>query len=174
MLGANTSQPGNHTPPVCPFLRRCCSVRVARFAALAGPQIRTHTPRTACGPASPEARAGLSVPRNTAVLRLPPVFRRFPRTSWLSACHGKRVRAVDILGHVQPTEIDMADLNVLEQRLARAKAALRDEKKRAKEREDQQILSVVRRSGLTLVSLETLLTNPPGAASVSEPGSDQS
>lgn len=66
----------------------------------------------------------------------------------------------------------MADLGLLQQRLARAKAALRDEKKRAKEREDQQILSVVRRSGLTLIALETLLSSPPGAASVSEPVSE--
>lgn len=63
----------------------------------------------------------------------------------------------------------MADLNVLEQRLARAKAALRDEKKRTKEREDQLILSAVRRSGLALVDLETLLANRVSAAPVSEP-----
>lgn len=63
----------------------------------------------------------------------------------------------------------MADLSILEQRLARAKAALRDEKKRKKEREDQQILSMVRRSGLALVDLETLLANRGAGAPVSEP-----
>lgn len=51
----------------------------------------------------------------------------------------------------------MTDLTVLEARLARAKAALRNERKRKKEREDHFILSAVRRSGLSLLDLETLL-----------------
>lgn len=62
----------------------------------------------------------------------------------------------------------MADLSVLEQRLARAKAALRDEKKRKKDREDQLILSAVRRSGLGLVDVVTLLANRVAPEPVSE------
>jgi hypothetical protein len=66
-------------------------------------------------------------------------------------------------------ENDMADLSILQQRLARARAAVRDEKKRAKEREDQLILSTVRRSGLALVDLETLLANRVAPESIPEP-----
>ncbi len=56
----------------------------------------------------------------------------------------------------------MTDINILQERLDRAKAALREAKKRAKNHEDQQILSAVRRSGLTLVDLESLLAKDRG------------
>lgn len=66
----------------------------------------------------------------------------------------------------------MTDINILQQRLERAKAALRAEKKKAKGREEQQILSAVRRSGLALVDLETLLANRVAQEPVSEPVSE--
>lgn len=67
----------------------------------------------------------------------------------------------------------MTDINILQQRLERAKAALRAERKRAKAREDQQILGAVRRSGLRLLELETLLASRVAPESVSEPAPEQ-
>ena len=67
------------------------------------------------------------------------------------------------------TEIDMAQLDILQQRLERAKAALRDAKKREREREQQRIFDLVRRSGLSLADLETLLANRAVSAPVSAP-----
>lgn len=63
----------------------------------------------------------------------------------------------------------MTDINILQQRLDRAKAALRDAKKRAREHEQQRIFDAVRRSGLSLSDLENLLANRAPAAPVSEP-----
>lgn len=63
----------------------------------------------------------------------------------------------------------MAQLDILQQRLERAKAALRDAKKREREREQQRIFDLVRRSGLSLADLETLLANRAVSAPVSDP-----
>ncbi|MHB0973198.1 MAG: hypothetical protein ACYC0P_03035 [Thiobacillus sp.] len=63
----------------------------------------------------------------------------------------------------------MAQLDILQQRLERAKAALRDAKKREREREQQRIFDLVRRSGLSLADLETLLANRAVSAPVSAP-----
>lgn len=63
----------------------------------------------------------------------------------------------------------MNDLDILQQRLDRAKAALRDAKRRQREREQQRIFDLVRRSGLSLADLETLLANRAVSAPVSEP-----
>lgn len=61
----------------------------------------------------------------------------------------------------------MTDINILQQRLDRAKVALRQEKKRQREREQQRVFDLVRRSGLSLTELETMLvahTVPPSVS----------
>lgn len=50
----------------------------------------------------------------------------------------------------------MANIETLEQRLARAKAALREAKKREKTEEEKRIFDAIRRSGLTLADVEKL------------------
>lgn len=63
----------------------------------------------------------------------------------------------------------MTDINVLQQRLDRAKAALREAKRRDREREQQRIFDAVRRLGLSLSDVESLLANHTASASVSDP-----
>lgn len=63
----------------------------------------------------------------------------------------------------------MTDVDILQQRLDRAKAALRDAKRRQRERDQQRIFDLVRRSGLSLADLETLLANRAVSAPVSDP-----
>lgn len=63
----------------------------------------------------------------------------------------------------------MEQIDILQQRLARAKAALRDAKRRQKEQEQQRIFDLVRRSGLSLGDLETLLANRQGAGGETKP-----
>lgn len=60
-------------------------------------------------------------------------------------------------------------IDILEQRLERAKAALRDAKRRRKEQEQQQIFDAIRRSGLSLADLKTMLSNRPCGAPISAP-----
>lgn len=66
----------------------------------------------------------------------------------------------------------MTDINILQQRIDRAKAALREAKKRDREREQQRIFDAVRRSGLSLADLETLLANRAAPTPVPEPVSE--
>ncbi|MHB1351731.1 MAG: hypothetical protein ACYC5S_11105 [Thiobacillus sp.] len=67
----------------------------------------------------------------------------------------------------------MERIGILQQRLERAKAALREEKRRAKAQEQQRIFDLVRRSGLTLADLETMLANRPVAGDDFESGKQQ-
>lgn len=53
----------------------------------------------------------------------------------------------------------MEQIELLRQRLERAKAALRAEKRRQRERDQARAFDLVRRSGLTVGELENLLAN---------------
>lgn len=65
----------------------------------------------------------------------------------------------------------MEQVEILQQRLARAKAALREAKRKEKEREEKRIFELVRRSGLTFPEIEKLLTAAPASATtISESG----
>lgn len=66
----------------------------------------------------------------------------------------------------------MTDINILQQRLDRAKAAIREAKKRDRVREQQRIFDAVRRSGLSLADLENLLANRAASTPVPSPVSE--
>lgn len=51
----------------------------------------------------------------------------------------------------------MSNFDLLQQRLARAKAALRDAKRREKLAEEKRIFDAIRRAGLSLADVENLL-----------------
>ncbi|MBN8767087.1 MAG: hypothetical protein J0I76_12260 [Thiobacillus sp.] len=51
----------------------------------------------------------------------------------------------------------MANIETLEQRLARAKAALREAKRREQIAQEKRIFDVVKRAGLSLADVENLL-----------------
>lgn len=63
----------------------------------------------------------------------------------------------------------MDQVEHLKQRLAKAKAALRDATRRQRERDQARAFDLVRRSGLTCAELENLLANRAPPAPVSEP-----
>ncbi len=50
------------------------------------------------------------------------------------------------------------EIEILQRRIEKAKAALREAKRREKEREQKRAFDLVRRSGLTLADLEKLLS----------------
>lgn len=58
----------------------------------------------------------------------------------------------------------MDRVELLQQRLAKAKAALREAKRREKEKEERRVFDLVRRSGLTLPELEKMLSATPAPA----------
>ncbi len=62
----------------------------------------------------------------------------------------------------------MTDITILQQRLERAKAALRDAKRRERERDQARAFDLVRRSGLTTAELESLLASRAPVVPVSE------
>ncbi|WP_148203035.1 hypothetical protein [Thiobacillus denitrificans] len=68
----------------------------------------------------------------------------------------------------------MTDISILQERLERAKRALREEKKRQREREQQRVFEAVRRSGLSLTDLETMLAAHAVPPSVSGADGGQS
>ena len=49
------------------------------------------------------------------------------------------------------------EIEILQQRIAKAKAALREAKRRKKEKEAKRAFDLVRRSGLTIADIEKLL-----------------
>jgi hypothetical protein len=51
------------------------------------------------------------------------------------------------------------DLNFLEERLARAKAALREAKKKEKLDQEKKLFELVKKSGLTLAQLEKIIAD---------------
>jgi len=61
------------------------------------------------------------------------------------------------------------NIDILEQRLERAKAALRSAKQRQKEQEQRRVFDLILRSGLSLADLETMLTNRHGGEPISAP-----
>lgn len=68
----------------------------------------------------------------------------------------------------------MTDISILQERLERAKRALREEKKRQREREQRRVFDLVRRSGLAFTDLETLLVTRTVPPSVSDADGGQS
>lgn len=63
----------------------------------------------------------------------------------------------------------MDQVDLLRERLARAKAALREAQRKEKGREEKRVFELVRRSGLTLAEVENRLAGV-GAASIINDG----
>lgn len=62
----------------------------------------------------------------------------------------------------------MDQVDLLRERLARAKAALREAKRKEKGREEKRIFDLVRRSGLTLAEVENRLARAGGSSIIND------